>query len=537
MSRPLLKHASRLVAIGILSMFLVNCGTSDDDDDSVADPGNGNGGGSGPVAVDAVIPVDFEGTSESYPFAPFDGGSLVVIDNPQSSGINTSAQVAQMVKDGGQTWGGDLLTLYTAIDFTAGDVFTMKVWSARVVPVLLKFEGTAANAELTATHSGGSAWEELSFDFTGMTAGLGDVVKVVLIFDNGILGDATSAPADWTFYLDDIGQSAASGGSGGSGGSIAVPQDFEADSGDYTFADFSGGSAVVIANPQSSGTNTSAQVGQMVKDGGDPWGGSTLALDTAVDFSVHNSFTMQVYATRAVPMLFKVEGDSNAEVTANHTGSSSWETLTFDFSAVDMNALGAVVRITLIFDKSVVGDATNDLASWQFFFDDIQQITTVPAVVEAAMPTDAPTAPAADPAGVLSVFSDTYTDIVGVDYDPDWSQLTVTTVETVAGNSVLKMANLNYQGIDFITTAGAQDVSGMTTLHFDYWTDDSTTFNLYLISSGPSETLSPVHPPVTGSWQSVDVPLTAFNAVNLADVIQMKVDGNGTIFFDNIYFY
>jgi hypothetical protein len=34
----------------------------------------------------------------------------------------------------------------------------------------------------------------------------------------------------------------------------------------------------------------------------------------------------------------------------------------------------------------------------------------------------------------------------------------------------------------------------------------------------------------------VDIPLTAFAGVDLANVIQVKIDGNGTIFFDNLYF-
>ena len=35
---------------------------------------------------------------------------------------------------------------------------------------------------------------------------------------------------------------------------------------------------------------------------------------------------------------------------------------------------------------------------------------------------------------------------------------------------------------------------------------------------------------------SVDIPLTAFTAVDLANVIQLKFDGNGTVFLDNLYF-
>ena len=46
-----------------------------------------------------VIPIDFEGGP--YGFIDFDGGTATVKANPQSSGINTSATVAQIVRDGG----------------------------------------------------------------------------------------------------------------------------------------------------------------------------------------------------------------------------------------------------------------------------------------------------------------------------------------------------------------------------------------------------------------------------------------------------
>ena len=44
-------------------------------------------------------------------------------------------------------------------------------------------------------------------------------------------------------------------------------------------------------------------------------------------------------------------------------------------------------------------------------------------------------------------------------------------------------------------------------------------------------------PVVTNEWVSVDIPLSVFaSAVDLVDVIQFKVQGNGTVFFDNWYF-
>ena len=46
-------------------------------------------------------------------------------------------------------------------------------------------------------------------------------------------------------------------------------------------------------------------------------------------------------------------------------------------------------------------------------------------------------------------------------------------------------------------------------------------------------------PIVTGSWQSVDIPLSAYNFTveELENVLQFKTEGNGTVYLDNIYFW
>jgi hypothetical protein len=42
--------------------------------------------------------MDFESSTIAYSFVGFDGGAVTKIANPHSTGINTSATVAQMVK-------------------------------------------------------------------------------------------------------------------------------------------------------------------------------------------------------------------------------------------------------------------------------------------------------------------------------------------------------------------------------------------------------------------------------------------------------
>jgi hypothetical protein len=144
----------------------------------------------------------------------------------------------------------------------------------------------------------------------------------------------------------------------------------------------------------------------------------------------------------------------------------------------------------------------------------------------------APTPPARDAADVISIYGDEYTNLSGTDY-PDWGQATVVSDVLIEGNNTLKFAGLNFQGIQL---PGAQDVSGMESLHLDFWTANSSTLNVYLISTGPTETAYALTVPTTG-WSSVDIPISSFSGVDLTDVIQMKFDGNGDIYLDNIYFF
>ena len=50
---------------------------------------------------------------------------------------------------------------------------------------------------------------------------------------------------------------------------------------------------------------------------------------------------------------------------------------------------------------------------------------------------------------VISLFSDSYSNIANIDYNPNWQQATQVTQIEIAGNNILKYAGLNYQGTDF----------------------------------------------------------------------------------------
>lgn len=143
----------------------------------------------------------------------------------------------------------------------------------------------------------------------------------------------------------------------------------------------------------------------------------------------------------------------------------------------------------------------------------------------------APTPPARNAADVISLYGDAYENLAGTDY-PDWGQATVVSDVQIAGNNTLKFAGLNYQGIQL---AASQNLTEMKYLHLDFWSANSSNLNVYLISSGAEKAYTLTVP--TDGWTSVDIPLTSFSPVNLANIIQLKFDGNGDIFLDNIYFY
>lgn len=319
--------------------------------------------GGGPVE-DTLI--DFEDAPESYDFAGggFEGGSSAVLNNPFPEGINTSAQVVRMQKFPGAVFGGSQLTLSEPAEITESGNVTMKVWSQRVVPVTFKFEGDIQQ-EREVVH-GGTGWEELTFDFSGVT---GVVPAVTFIFDITVAGDATNDPDNWTFYYDDVLLPTASTSEPPLGGLVS---DFELNPSSYDFGPdggFGGGAAAVEANPVPGGINTSDQVVRMLKFDADPFGGALWSMNSPLTVPNGSSFTMKVWSSRAVPVLFKLEGGTAAETTANHTG-SGWELLTFDFPGIDSVYTG----ITVIFDDGTNGDAANDPANWTFYYDDITLI-------------------------------------------------------------------------------------------------------------------------------------------------------------------
>ena len=144
---------------------------------------------------------------------------------------------------------------------------------------------------------------------------------------------------------------------------------------------------------------------------------------------------------------------------------------------------------------------------------------------------EAPTLPAAPVPteaadSVLSVFGTTYGNLDGTDFNPNWGQST----QVEVGDN-LAYTNLNYQGTQFANS----DVSGYEYLNVDYYVTESSAVNFFVISPGAEKAYA-LDVSVADQWNSVQIPLSHYDNVNLADVFQFKVDGNGAVAFNNIYF-
>ncbi|MCX8491069.1 MAG: hypothetical protein ORN54_08375 [Cyclobacteriaceae bacterium] len=278
--------------------------------------------------------------------------------------------------------------------------------------------------------------------------------------------------------------------------------------------------------------NSSCKVGKINRLGSDLFANNQIVLNSKLDFTTRSGFKLKVFSsTTAYNVLLKLEDKTNStinkEVSRTTTvGANQWEELTFDFASGESEK----------YDKIILFFQLNSNTTATYFIDDFALYGTGSPALVTTPTTAAPTPPTRADGNVISIFSNAYTNISGIDYNPNWGQTTVTTTIQVAGNSTLKYTGLNYQGTDF--SGNAQNVSTMQFLHVDFWTVNSTALNVSVISPGPAEKAKALTVPTNRNWTSVDIPLTDFSpTVELANIIQLKFDGNGDIFLDNIYFH
>jgi len=325
------------------------------------------------INIGQNLSINFESTITTSDFIDFDGGTATVIDNPQANGINTSTKVAQIVREGGQIWGGSKINLAANLDFSTMNLVSMKVFTSAPVgtTVKIKLEG-AGETERDVVTTVSDEWEELTWDFTGAPS---DFNSIVFMFDFGNVGDGSETS---TFLFDDISQSFG-------GIQIDFPVDFESTEINYTVTDFGGNVSSLVEDP----TNTANKVIQTIKtDQAATWAGTTIGTPagfaTDIPLTLSNSkMTVRVWSPDAgTTIRLKVEDSDDpthtCETETNTTLSGEWEELEFDFvnEAPGTQSLSVGLGMGWTYNKASIFfnfDAKGETAGEKtYYFDDVE---------------------------------------------------------------------------------------------------------------------------------------------------------------------
>lgn len=485
------------------------------------------------------LPVDFESGKLDYTWSGFGGASAQVIDNPDMSGINTSAKVIELKENAGaEVWAGASLQLDEPLDFSQGTAIKMNVWSPEAgVPVMFKIEDSGSTpdangnpsvfVEIIENTTTSGEWEEMTFDLSSAASFDTSINydRVIVFYDFGNPGEGK------TFYFDDIRLAKLE--------FIKLPLGFESQNITYGWGGFGGASGGVVANPDKSGLNTSAYVTELTKgDGAETWAGISLGLDEPVDFSAGNTVKMKVWSPKVgTTILFKLEDTSStpdgngnpsvvAEAAVNTTTSGEWEELSFDLSKFD--AFDPSIdydNLVVFYDYGNVGDGT------KFYFDDIRVGDTA----------------------YISLFSDLDDDVTVDTWRTDWSVADYEEV-TFDGRASKYYTNLSFVGIE--TVANQLDITGMTHLHVEFYTENATAFKVKLVDFGANAKWEAADAgdfdnteheivfenPAQNEWVSLDIPLSDFtNLTGREHIAQLIFSaapaGEADVYVTNIYFH
>ena len=307
----------------------------------------------------------------------------------------------------------------------------------------------------------------------------------------------------------------------------------------------------IVANPSVDATNNSATVAKIVIDyaTADSWGSAGCESMHGSDIgsftvnSSNNLVKMMIYQEGfAAPVALKYATSSGAaygQVIVNNTIADAWIEVEFDMSEWIGSGLGNPDQI-IFFPSHAVRSTGHTV-----YFDNV----TFSPVPPTEIPTTAAPTPTQSMANVLSVFSQItntptshFTDIANTDFNPNWgSNSGNVVIETYGGDLVLSYPDLDYQGTLIGGAGNSVDVSAMTYLHFDYWTDGGTSLRIVPVSVTSAEIAYDIDQELGAlpqkQWVSVDVPLSYFTGYDF-NIKELKFDQGGfeTFHFDNIFF-
>lgn len=173
----------------------------------------------------------------------------------------------------------------------------------------------------------------------------------------------------------------------------------------------------------------------------------------------------------------------------------------------------------------------------------ITVIATTTAMAAAPTPTVAP-------ANVISMFSNTYTNVPVSTWKTSWSTAGALTEMQIAGNDTKKYEGVTFVGIE--TTGTMIDASTMLYFNVDILTDNVTSLKIKLVDFGANGIWNGVGQvddvedeltfvPVLTGWNSYSIPLANFTKLttkaHMAQyIITAAPAGTSSFYLDNMYF-
>jgi uncharacterized protein YjdB len=166
-----------------------------------------------------------------------------------------------------------------------------------------------------------------------------------------------------------------------------------------------------------------------------------------------------------------------------------------------------------------------------------------------AVPTTIAAGPTRAAGDVISLFTTAYTNRAVETWRTSWSAgaTTLTDPFVIGTRNVKRYLLSNFVGIEYgaANIANAVNATTMTHIHIDVWSPNpATTFEVQVVNSaGAAPTAVGVYQAgtlATGSWVSLDIPLSSFTGLTAKDKLNQLLFVSGApmvIYVDNIYFY
>ncbi len=270
----------------------------------------------------------------------------------------------------------------------------------------------------------------------------------------------------------------------------------------------------------------------------------------AFSFTTENSSVSLMFYQEgfAAPVALKFATPSGAawpEVVVQNDIADAWVDVTFDVSAWIGNPLGGQPDQIIFFPSYGPRESGHTV-----YFDNVSFGPVGPGPLDPLNPAPDPTI---DEDLVISAYSDYYLSntVESFNFNAFQGGGNVSEIQ-IEGNNTGKVQGLTYYGADWTNA----DITEFDSVHFDYWARNASVFNFYVINvsngipggsaeeprysiaaSGGDEAL------IQEEWVHVSIPLQHFldyptgsYTYTLDAVNQYKFDGNGDLYFDNIFF-